>query len=169
MGPYLDSIRGRSRTAKRRRAGHRPAPGLTCRAISLRVPIGYSDSLQLRRANLRYVDKSAFIINVLRSAASVMLVPRPRRFGRTLNLPTLAAYVERTDEDRTEFFQDLAVWHADDGVRAQFGRARVPATPPTCSGPTTMPTGYSRGCVARPTSIPCAFAEGPSCAGPPSR
>ena len=90
--------------------------------MSLRLPIGTSDFLKLRRNGLHYVDKSAFITDVLRSTAEVILVPRPRRFGKTLNLSALAAYVERTDEDRTEFFQDLAVWNAGEDVRAQFGR-----------------------------------------------
>lgn len=64
--------------------------------MNLRLPIGYSDFLQLRGAGLHYVDKSGFITDVLRSTAQVLLLPRPRRFGKTLNISTLAAFVERT-------------------------------------------------------------------------
>ena len=93
--------------------------------MSLRFPIGTSDFLKLRRRGLHYVDKSAFITDVLHSTAEVILLPRPRRFGKTLNLSTLAAFVERTDEDRTDVFQDLAVWQAGADVRAHFGRHPV--------------------------------------------
>ena len=90
-----------------------------------RLPIGTSDFLQLRRDGLHYVDKSGFVVDVLRSTARVLLVPRPRRFGKTLNISTLAAFVERTAEDRTEVFSDLEVWRAGDDVRAHFGRYPV--------------------------------------------
>ncbi len=90
-----------------------------------RLPIGSSDFLQLRRDGLHYVDKSDFVTEVLRNPARVLLLPRPRRFGKTLNITTLAAYVERTKEDRTAAFCDLAVWRAGDDVRAHFGRYPV--------------------------------------------
>ncbi|MCB9740760.1 MAG: AAA family ATPase [Deltaproteobacteria bacterium] len=90
-----------------------------------RFALGTSDFLQLREAGLRYVDKSAFITEILRSEAQVLLLPRPRRFGKTLNLSTLAAYLERTEQDRSALFEDLAVWQAGDDVRAHFGRHPV--------------------------------------------
>ncbi|MCB9740765.1 MAG: AAA family ATPase [Deltaproteobacteria bacterium] len=90
-----------------------------------RFALGTSDFLRLREAGLRYVDKSAFITEILRSEAHVLLLPRPRRFGKTLNLSTLAAYLERTEQDRSALFEDLAVWQAGDDVRAHFGRHPV--------------------------------------------
>ncbi len=95
------------------------------RPMRPRLPIGTSDFLQLRRDGLHYVDKSGFVVDVLRSTARVLLVPRPRRFGKTLNITTLAAFVGRTDEDRTDVFSDLEVWRAGDDVRAHFGRYPV--------------------------------------------
>ncbi len=90
-----------------------------------RLPIGTSDFLKLRRDGKYYVDKSSFVSEVLRSSAEVLLLPRPRRFGKTLNMTTLAAFLERTKEDRTDVFSDLAVWQAGDDVRAHFGRYPV--------------------------------------------
>ena len=87
--------------------------------------IGTSDFLQFRESGARYVDKSAFVVDVLRSNARVLLLPRPRRFGKTLNLSTLATFVERTGEDRAPLFEDLAIWQAGDDVRAHFGRHAV--------------------------------------------
>ena len=43
--------------------------------MNLRLPIGTSDFLQLRRDGLHYVDKSGFIVDVLRSSARVLLLP----------------------------------------------------------------------------------------------
>lgn len=90
-----------------------------------RLAIGTSDFRKLRAAGTRYVDKSAFIVDILSANAEVILLPRPRRFGKTLNLTTLAAYVERCDEDRTPLFDDLEVWQAGDDVRGHFGRHPV--------------------------------------------
>jgi hypothetical protein len=90
-----------------------------------RLAIGTSDFAKIRRAGQRYVDKTAFIVDVLRAEAEVLLLPRPRRFGKTLNLSTLAAYLDRSGEDRADLFADLAVWRAGDDVRAHFGRHPV--------------------------------------------
>ncbi|HWN70028.1 MAG TPA: AAA family ATPase, partial [Haliangium sp.] len=52
--------------------------------------------------------------------------PRPPRFGKTLFLSTLQAFIERgVDEDeRAALFGDLAIWH-DPAARAHMGRYPV--------------------------------------------
>lgn len=91
-----------------------------------RFPIGHSDFRELRQAGLTYVDKTLWIAEVLRNPAKVLLVPRPRRFGKTLNMTTLRYFVERSDEDRSELFADTAVWSAEGGLfRAHFQRYPV--------------------------------------------
>ncbi len=90
-----------------------------------RFAIGTSDFCKIRRAGARYVDKTGFIVDVLRAEAEVLLLPRPRRFGKTLNLSTLAAFVERSDDDRSALFADLEVSRAGDDVRGHFGRYPV--------------------------------------------
>ncbi len=64
-----------------------------------RLPIGVSDFRELRETGLRYVDKTAFLADLLDVADKVLLFPRPRRFGKTLNLSTLRCFVEKTTED----------------------------------------------------------------------
>ena len=55
--------------------------------MSLRIPIGISDFRALREQGLEYVDKSHLIRELIdRAGAQVVLLPRPRRFGKTLNL-----------------------------------------------------------------------------------
>jgi hypothetical protein len=80
-----------------------------------RLPIGHSDYAEVRRQGLTYVDKTRWIARVLDDAAKVILVPRPRRFGKTLNMTTLRAFVERSTEDRTDLFADTEVWTLDGG------------------------------------------------------
>jgi hypothetical protein len=91
------------------------------------MPIGYSDFRGIRERGLHYVDKTALVAEVLRSAAQVLLLPRPRRFGKTLNLSTIRHFVERPlpgDEAdvaaRQQLFEDLAVWQAGPEVRSHF-------------------------------------------------
>ncbi|MCX4246308.1 AAA family ATPase [Paraliomyxa miuraensis] len=83
----------------------------------LRLPIGQSDFRMLRQQGLTYVDKSAFIVEVLEASAQAILVPRPRRFGKTLNLSMLRYWLERglerglerTSEDCSGLFAGLVV------------------------------------------------------------
>jgi Predicted AAA-ATPase/PD-(D/E)XK nuclease superfamily len=91
-----------------------------------RIPIGYDDFRTLREAGLEYVDKSDMIRElILRSAGQVTLFPRPRRFGKTLNLSMLRCWFEKTGEDLSHLFRDLAIWQAGDDVRAHFQRYPV--------------------------------------------
>ena len=74
-----------------------------------RLSIGVSDFRSLRESGAIYVDKSAFITGVLDAAAQVLLFPRPRRFGKTMNLSTLRCFVEKGDEDLRAVFGGLAI------------------------------------------------------------
>src|SRR5690348_15689133 len=75
---------------------------------TIRLPLGISDFRQLRREGFYYVDKTALLDDVLDANAQVLLVPRPRRFGKTLNLSMLRYFLEKSDEDRTSLFSGLA-------------------------------------------------------------
>lgn len=90
-----------------------------------RLPLGYSEFKQLRRQGFHFVDKSMLVADVVRASDAVLLVPRPRRFGKTLNLSMLGAFLGRNDDDSTDVFSDLAVWQAGDDVRAHFRRYPV--------------------------------------------
>ena len=83
---------------------------MTSEPTTLRLPIGISDFRKLREAGTLYVDKTDFVTQILATRSEVVLVPRPRRFGKTVNLSTLRYFVERSEEDRTALFEGLAVW-----------------------------------------------------------
>ena len=77
-------------------------------APTLRYPVGISDFRILREGGYHYVDKSALIEAVLDADAHVLLVPRPRRFGKTLNLSMLRTFLEKGDDVRP-LFAGLAI------------------------------------------------------------
>ncbi len=90
-----------------------------------RYPIGVSDFRTLRDEGYAYVDKSGLIVELLReTGAQVVLLPRPRRFGKTLNLSMLRYFFERSDEPLDVLFEELEVWRSGE-CRAHFQRYPV--------------------------------------------
>ena len=91
-----------------------------------RIPIGIDDFRKLRETGLEYVDKSDMIREVLdRSGVEVVLLPRPRRFGKTLNLSMLRCWFEKRDLDLSHLFEGLSIWGAGEAYRAHFQRYPV--------------------------------------------
>jgi hypothetical protein len=90
----------------------------------VRFPIGISDFRKLREGGYHYVDKSALIDAVLGDDGEVMLLPRPRRFGKTLNLSMLRYFLEKSPEDRAPLFAGLAV-ASSESARSHFQRYPV--------------------------------------------
>lgn len=94
--------------------------------MPLRIPIGLDDFRALREQRLEYVDKSDLIRQLLdRPGVQAIVFPRPRRFGKTLNLSMLRCWFEKRDEDLSHLFQDLSIWHAGAEYRAHFQRYPV--------------------------------------------
>ena len=54
-----------------------------------KLPLGISDFKELIDEGYYYVDKTMLIDELKRVSAQVVLFPRPRRFGKTLNLSML--------------------------------------------------------------------------------
>ncbi|WP_455621683.1 AAA family ATPase [Parabacteroides sp.] len=64
-----------------------------------RVPIGISDYKKVIDEGYYYVDKTDFIRQIIEEGSLITLLPRPRRFGKTLNLSMLRYFFERTEGD----------------------------------------------------------------------
>lgn len=94
--------------------------------MPLRIPLGIDEFRLLREQGLAYVDKSSLIRELIdEPGLQVVLLPRPRRFGKTLNLSMLRCFFEKRDEDLSHLFQDLSIWQAGDVYRAHFQRYPV--------------------------------------------
>lgn len=78
-------------------------------SLQHRFPLGKTDFRDLRESGDVYIDKSMWIHDVLDQGASILLFPRPRRFGKTLNLSMLRYFLEKSNEDRRHLFQGLAI------------------------------------------------------------
>ena len=58
------------------------------------IPIGVQSFTKVRDLNLYYVDKTDLIDSILNDVGTeVFLYTRPRRFGKSLNLSMLDAYL----------------------------------------------------------------------------
>ena len=73
-----------------------------------KLPIGISDFKEVV-SNYHYIDKSLLIRDVLDASAKILLLPRPRRFGKTLNMTMLRYFFEKTEEHNRGLFAGLAV------------------------------------------------------------
>ena len=65
------------------------------------IPYGETDYVTIRKENSYYVDKTAFI-PYFENAAKYIMFLRPRRFGKSLFLNTLAAYYDVFWKDQYE-------------------------------------------------------------------
>ncbi|MCP4135656.1 MAG: AAA family ATPase [bacterium] len=84
-----------------------------------KLPIGNSDFRDIIKENYYYVDKSLFIKEIIDKGDKILLIPRPRRFGKTLNLSMLYYfYTNRIEqngiykEPEPELFNHLAISQA---------------------------------------------------------
>ncbi|MCP4147821.1 MAG: AAA family ATPase [bacterium] len=63
-----------------------------------KLPVGVSDFKDMVTGDYLYVDKTLFIKEVLDRGDKIILIPRPRRFGKTLNLSMLKYFYDCTPE-----------------------------------------------------------------------
>jgi len=71
-----------------------------------------------------YVDKTLLIKEFWKGGADVILAPRPRRFGKTLNLSMLKYFFEKTNQNNAKIFENTNVWN-DPELRAVQGQYPV--------------------------------------------
>jgi len=76
-----------------------------------KLPIGASDFKAIREDRKYYIDKTSLINELLDASGDVILLPRPRRFGKTLNLSMLRYFFEdREDKEEIKaLFEGLAI------------------------------------------------------------
>lgn len=77
------------------------------------ILIGESDFKNIRKANLYYVDKSLFVEEFIKCPYQSILIPRPRRFGKTINISLLHHFFEKKNQDESNLFDGLAIKQSD--------------------------------------------------------
>ena len=75
------------------------------------INIGGQDFANIRENNYFYVDKTEFIREWWESGASVTLITRPRRFGKTLNMNMLEYFFSDKYAGRSDLFEGLNIWN----------------------------------------------------------
>ena len=73
------------------------------------LPLGLSNYKELRESNNYYVDKT-LLIKDLQESGKAILVPRPRRFGKTLNLSMLYYFYNKAEPNNAHLFADTQIW-----------------------------------------------------------
>ncbi len=83
------------------------------------LPVGVYDFAELIGENYYFVDKSLLIKELLDARAKVTLLPRPRRFGKTVNMSMLNYFFEKTDLSNRHLFDGLKIAEYSDCMQHQ--------------------------------------------------
>ncbi len=87
--------------------------------------LGHSDFKDIIENDNYFVDKSLFIEEVIKLQKAVILIPRPRRFGKTLNLSMLKYFFDKNEPNNAELYKNLKIWKTDDSVKKHCGKYPV--------------------------------------------
>lgn len=90
-----------------------------------RLNLGNSDFKNVILDNSYYIDKSLFIEEIIDIQAQVLLIPRPRRFGKTLNLSMLRYFFDLNEDNNEDLFKDLIIWEKDNQIKKHCGQYPV--------------------------------------------
>jgi len=99
-----------------------------------KIPIGYSDFKEiLSNPNFLYVDKTGLIEELLEDPIKILLITRPRRFGKTLNLSTLRYFFDQENaSENRKLFDGLQVSQNQDAMAEQGKRPVIYLTFKDC-------------------------------------
>ncbi|MEK7727527.1 MAG: AAA family ATPase, partial [candidate division KSB1 bacterium] len=93
--------------------------------VMQKLPVGISDFKTVIEGNYYYADKSLLLKELLDQGAQALLIPRPRRFGKTLNLSMMRYFFEKTEADNSRLFRHLKIWQAGEEYIRQQGKYPV--------------------------------------------
>ena len=85
------------------------------------IGIGVSDFKMLRLRDNYFIDKSLYIKDIIDNQSSVILVTRPRRFGKTLNMSMLRYYFDCTRKYTAPLFEGLKIMEQGEKYTSKQG------------------------------------------------
>ena len=89
------------------------------------LDLGNSDFKNIIERDCYFVDKSLFIKEIIQSQKQVVLLPRPRRFGKTLNLSMLKYFFDINEVGHQGLFKNLKIWQTDLVIKGKMGKYPV--------------------------------------------
>jgi hypothetical protein len=91
-----------------------------------KLPIGISDFKEIVTGDYCYVDKTLLIKEILDRGDKVLWIPRPRRFGKTLNLSMLRYFFDCCPEDDLgDLFGEFKIFGAGQEYLDKLGKHPV--------------------------------------------
>jgi len=91
----------------------------------VKLPIGIEDFAELRDKNYYFIDKSLFIKELMDKSPKVLLMTRPRRFGKTLLMSMVKYFFSLDKEDNRQLFKGLAIESAGNKYMNEQGKKPV--------------------------------------------
>ena len=85
------------------------------------IGIGESDFKSLIIKDNYYIDKTLYIKDIIDNQSKVILVTRPRRFGKTLNMSMLKYYFDIKQNDNKSLFENLKIMSQDEYYKSKLG------------------------------------------------
>ncbi len=73
------------------------------------LKIGNSDFKQIIENNHYFVDKTSLIYDFITSSSYISLMPRPKRFGKTLNLSMIEHFFDVNKKDSAKLFSEFEI------------------------------------------------------------
>ncbi|OAI50884.1 hypothetical protein AYO37_00695 [Opitutia bacterium SCGC AG-212-L18] len=89
----------------------------------MEFPVGIDDFKELAEGDYYMVDKSLFIKEVVKEGSKVILITRPRRFGKTLNLSMLYYFLKKDHAEK--LFEGLNIAEDTEFCKAHQGQHPV--------------------------------------------
>ncbi len=75
----------------------------------MKLPIGVSDFQELIEKKYLFVDKTLLLHDIIEDGSKVILITRPRRFGKTLNLSMLYYFLQSNTPVTSNIFENLLI------------------------------------------------------------
>ena len=85
------------------------------------IGIGISDFKALRVRKNYFIDKTMYIKDIIDNQSGVVLITRPRRFGKTLNMSMLRYFFDCDVKDSKELFKGLKIMEQEEKYTSKLG------------------------------------------------
>ena len=85
------------------------------------IGIGESDFRGLIIRDNYYIDKTMYIKDIIDNQSRVILITRPRRFGKTLNMSMLRYYFDCRQKYSKELFEGLKIMSQEEKYTSKLG------------------------------------------------